>query len=806
MEKLLQYFVPEKYDLDLRIDKYAKTISGVIKVTGTSNSDTVKFHAVGLSIDEVLVDGGDASFECRDDLLIISSVPSSASEVQIAYHGSLNENMQGAYLSTYHYDDMEEVIVATQFESHYAREAFPCIDEPAAKAEFHLSITTPEEDGEVIISNTPEESQEQISEDGKSFTRTTFKTTPPMSTYLLAWVIGRFSSKSTKTKYGTLVATYAPLNQEKDSVDFANEIAVSSLEFYEDNFKIKYPLEHLYQVALPDFEAGAMENWGLVAYRESMLLAGNESTLSTKKSVALTVAHELAHQWFGNLVTMEWWDDLWLNESFASVMEYYAVDYIHPEYHIFEDFFTGDCLAALRRDAFTDVQSVHQEVSEPAEIATLFDPAIVYAKGAHLMLMLIRAMGWDKFVLGIHDYFEEHKYHNTIGDDLWTALTPYADFDVQELMHSFIDRPGYPVITSTSPDFQTFTERRFLLDSAKMPSVSWPISHVLEDMSGHYILNLTDDEFSSRLDKFNTLSLEEKLRLLIDRSLVTKTTLASSASLLPLVQKFAQEDSAAVWSIVLTIINSLKIFFRYDSEEETKFRKFVGDFIAPKISELGLFTRKDDNENILRLRAILLSLDFYARSHDNLTALANEYNNNYASLDREVRVDILDAKIYLDPAIFDEYLSSYQKVADPELKYDLLLAMTLSRDESNIKKMVKLLSRPDIIKPQDHFHFFIYLYRNPSAREAVFSWLTTHWDYVREISGDKSMDNYPRYIASSIRTEEEAVSYRRFFATKKSDPALARAITIGESEIASTLALIAADGAAVHDMLSTIVK
>ena len=292
--------------------------------------------------------------------------------------------------------------------------------------------------------------------------------------------------------------------QDVDSVDFANEIAAKSLEFYDDNFGVPYPLAKCVQVALPDFEAGAMENWGLVTYRESMLLAGKTATIGTKKGVALTVAHELSHQWFGDLVTMAWWDDLWLNESFASVMEYYAVDHAYPEFKIFEGFFTGDCFAALMRDAYTDVQSVHQEVHDPAEIATLFDGAIVYSKGARLMLMLIRLMGWESFCKGVADYFEKYQYQNTVGDELWACLSKYAEFDTGKLMHAFIDRPGYPVITGEE-GFRQYTQKRFLLDSNEIPESSWPLPEITEDMSGHYVLNLNEDEFNRRLADFDSL-------------------------------------------------------------------------------------------------------------------------------------------------------------------------------------------------------------------------------------------------------------------------------------------------------------
>lgn len=789
MERLIDYFVPEKYILDLEIDKFAKTIGGVVMIKGRAKAENIKFHAVGLSVDSVVINGKNAKFEVADGVLTVFKVPRGDLTVEIGYHGHLNENMQGAYLSTYEYDGKTEVIVATQFESHYAREAFPCIDEPEAKAVFELSISASEGPDDMVIANTP-----ALEKKGN---KTIFEPTPRMSTYLLAWVIGKFHGKTIKNAHGVEITTYAALNQNIDTVDFANEIAAKSLEFYDDNFGVPYPLKKLDQVALPDFEAGAMENWGLVTYRESMLLASKNATLGTKKSVALTVAHELSHQWFGDLVTMKWWDDLWLNESFASVMEYYAVDYIHPEYKIFEGFFTGDALAALRRDAYTDVQSVHQDVNNPEEIATLFDPAIVYAKGARLMLMLIRAMGWEDFCKGIRDYFERFKYQNTVGDDLWESLKPYAHFDPKKLMHAFIDKPGYPVVTGDK-------QQRFLLDGS-LKDESWPLPEINEDMSGHYILNLSEAEFEERLAQFDELDLEEKLRLLIDRDLVTRTELADSVSLLPLVQKFKNENAAAVWNIILAIISNLKIFFEFGSAEEKKFKKYVGELVAPKLKEIGLTTRKEDDENIIRLRAILLGLDFYAETEENLQKLAAMYNENYGKLDAEIREDILDAKVYMDPEIVDSYIEKYKNMADPEIKFDLMMAGTLAKDMAALDKMIALLNQPEVVKPQDQFYLFLYLYRNPRSKEKVFTWLTQNWDYVKNMAGDKSLDNYPRYIASSVKTEEDFAKYKDFFDKMKDDPALTRAITIGKKEIAARLELIKSDKKAVHTELDAII-
>ncbi len=783
MERLTKYFVPEKYILDLKIDKNENTIGGTVKVFGEAKADVIKFHAVNLNIKFVKLNNKIVKHNVKNNILEIEAGKGKC-EVEIEYDGTLNENMQGAYLSTYEYNGKKEIIVATQFESHYAREAFPCIDEPEAKAVFELAIMV---DGDnLVLSNTPVKNVVKNT--------TFFEPTPRMSTYLLAWVIGRFHGKTVKNAHGIEITTYAALNHDIDTVDFANEIAAKSLEFYDDNFGVPYPLKKLDQVALPDFEAGAMENWGLVTYRESMLLADRDGSVGTKKSVALTVAHELSHQWFGDLVTMKWWDDLWLNESFASVMEYYAVDYAYPEFSIFDFFYTREAMPALWRDALSGVQSVHQDVENPEEIATLFDPAIVYAKGARLMQMLIRAMGWENFTKGIKDYFEKYQYNNTVGDDLWNALNPYADFDPYELMHAFIDKPGFPVITDG-------TQKRFLLDN-EMAESDWPIPEVKGDMSGHYIINLTEDEFNEKLADFDNLSLEEKLRLLIDRDLLAKTSLVSSASLLPLIKKFENENNAVIWDLVVAIVGTLKIYFQYNTPEEKMFKKFVGELADRKLKEIGLVTKDFNDMNEIRLRSNMLALKFYAEDKEVLKELAGLYDENYEKMDVEVRDDILDAKIFLEPEMVDKYIFDYQKIAEPELKFDLLFAATLSRDAMVINKMVELLEKPEIVKPQDHFHLFIYEYRNPAAKAKVWEWLTTHWDYVKKITGDKSLEDYPRYIASSIKTKEDYEKYHEFFGPMADEPALKRAIEVGENEIKARLKLIEEDQKAVWQELA----
>ena len=777
MEQLLEFFKPKRYQLELFIDKENDLVDGDVVITGAAKADKIFLHAVDMKIKSVKINDAKTDFTHDGEVITLNAPVSDNIKIEVKFQNKLNKNMEGIYLSTYKYGKKIEKIVSTQFESHYAREAFPCVDEPAAKAVFELTIKLPEGSDDIVLSNNI-----VAKKDG---TTTIFEPTPRMSTYLLAFVIGKFHAKSLKNAHGTLITTYAPLNQSPDSVDFANEVAARSLEFYDNEFGVPYPLEKLDQVAIPDFDAGAMENWGLVTYRESMLLADKTATFGTKKSIALTVAHELSHQWFGDLVTMRWWDDLWLNESFASIMEYMAVDAIYPEFKIWQGFFTGDCLSALYRDAYFDVQSVHQDVSSPAEIATLFDGAIVYSKGARLMLMLIRAMGWENFKKGIYDYFKRYAYQNTIGDNLWEALAPYADFNPKEFMHAWIDQPGYPVLTDGE-------QQRFLLDGEMKPS-NWPIPQVLDDMSGHYVLNLSEKEFTEKLADFDKLSLEQKLRLLIDRSLLARTPLCASAPLIDLIAKFKNEDSAAIWKIIISIISNLKVFFDPDSDEEKMFKKYVLDLISDKLKEVGLKTRKDDDENMVRLRDDLLALDLYAEDRANLTKLAKFYNDDLTALDIETRSDILDAKLYVEPAMLGDYLKKYQATADPEIKYDLLYATTLTKDEKNIDKLVSLLGEPEIVKPQDHLHLYLYLFRNSKARAKAFEWLKANWKYVEEMSGDKTIDSYPRYMAGVIRTSAEVEAFFEFFDQFKDQPVMARTLKIAHKEIDARLALITSD-------------
>lgn len=845
MEQLLKFFNPQNYQIKLHLNKNSGSLRGENIITGFPLAKTIKFHAKNLKISslELILDRQTKPLEFTHTEDVIScELPDSIYKLyhtiqkkstkscsetlaqpplQLKFIFSTNfkhSSMEGPYLSTYQYlvgenQTKTETIIATQFESHYARQAFPCIDEPAAKATFDLTLITPG-DEDTIISNTKIKSQRtleyQTVDDNFNLgqatakkTITTFDTTPIMSTYLLAFIVGRFHQKTVKSASGVEITSYCPLNQNPNTLDFANQTAIKSLDFYEDFFKTKYPLKKLDQVALPDFESGAMENWGLITYRESCLLASPKSSQSAKEIIATVIAHEISHQWFGNLVTMQWWDDLWLNESFATIMEYFAIDHIYPEYEIWDQFFTGECLSALRRDALYAIQAVKQPILDPAEIPTLFDPAIVYAKGARLMLMLINTIGLDNFRQGIADYFNQHAYQNTTSDDLWQSLQPYAKLDLKSFMHSWLDQPGYPVITvgKSLPALSgSVSQHRFLIDQPiPKTSSNYQLPSLSDDLSGHYLLKLSPSAFAEKLSNLKHLSHQQRFRLLIDHYLLSKASLVAPTKHLDLIKVFSHQQDDNIWSLLSLLIADLKIFLidqpiasinGYDSFTlKHNLASFLMDQTEPLLDQIDFSPKPGESPKITKLREILLAISFdiciYASDYiPNL--MADLYQKDFTKIEPSIRPFVLAAGLDRQ-SLFNEHLIAYQNTSDPELKSDLLYSLTHQNDQSHNRQLLALLNQPDIIRPQDHLGFFAALLKNQATREEAIDWLYQNWDYLKQLTGDKSLEDYPRILARFIFSETKADKFRDFFAPLSDDPALSRAIKLANSDLDASL-------------------
>ena len=822
MEQLAKYFTPELYEIELRINKDTEQVQGRVKIQGTVKSSTVKLHAKNLKINQLTVNQRPTTFteDAEAETISFTSQVSDAEiSIEARYSLQLSHGMTGLYLSTYEYEGKTERIVSTQFESHYARMMFPCVDEPAAKAKFSLKIidTDPTD---TILSNMPIKTERTLTytsvnsdlnpkTDPNAMNLSTevtrkiveFETTPRMSTYLLALCLGHFQSVTTKNQHGVTIITYAPLNQAKESLIEPNRIAGEALDFYDQAFGVPYPLPKLDQVAVPDFDAGAMENWGLVTYRESCLLIDKTATLTDKIQIATVITHELSHQWFGNLVTMAWWDDLWLNESFANMMEYYCLDAIRPEWQVWQEYFVSDCYYALTRDVSPDIQAVKQAVNHPSEIETLFDPAIVYAKGSHLMFMLMRLMGEQNFLKGLRDYFEKHQYQNTTGDDLWAALQPYAEFNVSDFMNQWITRPGFPI-------FEGGKQERFYLDG-RSNQESWPLVQVSDDMTGHYIIGLTSEELQVKLVRFSELSQEQQLRLLIDQSLLLRTPRGDLPASLDLLMHFREETSFSIWSIIMSILGELKIYCSIDTPAEANLKQYIKALISEQLSRLGVTEQPEDTDDDKKLRELILSLAVYSDDEATKSRLTEQYNIyinkaplDFAAVSPELLLPYLDAEFKTSQeARFAEYLHIYTETASPTIKTLLLDVITNAKQEAHLETLLNLLSDNQTIRPQDHRGFVRDLLANQRTREKTFAWLYANWDYLVKLVDGKSLDTYLKLMARFVRNEETRADFEKFAARFEKDPALSRIIKIGLYEIENQLNLITKNQQNLHQKL-----
>ncbi|MDO4604299.1 MAG: M1 family metallopeptidase, partial [Limosilactobacillus ingluviei] len=472
-QRLLDRFVPAHYDLYLDINRATKSIQGRTTVTGEAKAAHIALNQKFLNVTAVSVDGTAVPFDLdaeKETLEIdLPTAGTGTVTVVIDYNTRLTDTMMGIYPSYYQVDGQKKQLIGTQFETTFARQAFPCVDEPAAKATFALAIKYDEQPGETIIANMPEDHETA----GVHY----FQPTVKMSTYLVAFAFGEMQKQVTTTKSGVQVGVFATQAHQAKELTFALDIAKRAIEFYEDFYQTPYPLPHSWQLALPDFSAGAMENWGLVTYREAYLLVDPDNTaLETKRVVATVITHELAHQWFGDLVTMNWWDDLWLNESFANMMEYVALDALEPTWHVWEMFQTSEAPMALQRDATDGVQSVHVAVEDPREIDAIFDGAIVYAKGSRLLVMVRALIGDQALRTGLKNYFAAHQYGNAKGQDLWQALGEAAGLDIGAIMHAWLEQPGYPVVEAKVVDGHLqLSQQQFFIGDGNEQGRRWPL-------------------------------------------------------------------------------------------------------------------------------------------------------------------------------------------------------------------------------------------------------------------------------------------------------------------------------------------
>ena len=830
--RLLDTFIPNHYNLTLDLTRAEeKEFSGTVIISGNSTSESILLHSKGLTIQSATIDNqpADVSFGEFDELRLSQpNLKNGNHTICIDFSGTITDTMHGLYPCYFTHDGVKKQLFATQFESHHAREVFPCVDEPAAKTEYDLTLIT--RTGITVLGNMPVKSEE---ENGDSLT-TTFEKTPRMSSYLLAFVIGELHKKSARTKSGVEVNVWATPAQNENTLDFALDIATRSIDFYDEYFGVKYPLPKSDHVALPDFSSGAMENWGLITYRESCLLTDPELTPeSSRRFIATVIAHELSHQWFGNLVTMNWWNDLWLNESFANMMEYVAIDALQPDWHMWEDFATNEVTAALRRDSLDGVQSVQADVNHPDEISTLFDPAIVYAKGGRLLVMVRKLIGEEAFRAGLKSYFEKFAYKNTVGNDLWQELESASGQPIVNLMNAWIAQPGLPVISiSSSYDVATLSQERFFIGEHQPSDALWPIPlfanqpldvKVLNQrettvsiekplqlncgLSAHFVTKYDESTREYLLKNITELPTLDKICILQDATILARAGFENSASLLPLALSLKTEINEKVFGMAAGALTELRKFVDDNDAARDSLKKISGEFARATSEELGWDEKAGESDDDRERRTTALSLMMYSEDKEVLNEAKTRFDNNkLEDLPTEIRALIISVNVrnFETPEMIDNLFTAYKNTPSNDLQNDIAIGLTSTKNPETAEKILANIKDSNIIRPQDASRWFVYLIRTRENRQITWNWLKENWAWVEDAFGeDKSYDDFIRYAATTLLTTDELNDFRQFFEPMMDIPALTRTIKLGITEISARVELIERDKTSVLSALQT---
>jgi puromycin-sensitive aminopeptidase len=770
--RLPRTVVPSRYDLTLEPDLDAGTFRGSVDVSLTVLEAITE---IVLNANELRLEGatlatadGDRSVEVSkiltdDDAERATIGLAEAAEpgqwtLRIGFAGELNPRLTGFYRSTY--TDQEgrtQVVGTTHFEATDARRAFPCWDEPDLKAVFATTLVVKE--GLTAVSNGPEVEREALA-DGR--VRIRFADTMKMSTYLAAWVVGPLELTEPADAGGVPVRiVHVPGKEALTS--FAVDSSVHSLNWFAEYYGIPYPEAKLDNIALPDFAQGAMENVGCVTYREQVLLIDPaRSTQEEQLGVAETVAHELAHMWFGDLVTMRWWNGIWLNEAFATFMSMLAVDDFRPDWEIWNTF-TRDRSNAFEVDALETTRPIEYEVRSPDDASGMFD-TLTYVKGGAVLRMLEQWLGADRFRDGIRRYLREHAYGNTETHDLWDALEEETGEPVRRTMDAWIFQPGYPAISvSLDGDRVRFSQRRFL-PSRDDDDTTWPVPLTVRQVSGEqeqvdriliegdgadigllapdavvvanagsasFVRVWYDDELRSRVvDRaMDALSPIERYSLVDDAWAAVVAGQASASSYLDLVQGFADETDLRVWQSILGGLGWLDRFV--DDEPRERLRAFVRELLRPALARLGWDASPDETDLTRALRGQLVqSLAILGGDPETLAQCRElELEGQGDPQLLQAAVEAVAAEGTKDD--LDRYWERYRNATTPQEEERYLFATSRFPGDAEVERILGA-SMTDDIRTQDAPYLLARSTTNRRQGPKVWRFIAGHWDAMQD--------------------------------------------------------------------------
>jgi len=835
--------VPVHYDLRVEPDLTAATFAGeeTIVVDLAAPSSSVVLNAAEITFKQAEITAGGktqtatVSLDAARDqatFTVPAVLPKGEARIHIEYAGILNDDLRGLYLSKAN----NRRYAVTQLEATDARRMFPSFDEPAFKATF--SLTAVIDAADTAISNGAVVSDTPGPRPGKH--TIVFAPTPKMSSYLVALAVGDFVCNEGSVDSIPLRICSTP--DKKALTGFALESTKAIVAYYNRYYSIKYPFKKLDIVAVPDFSAGAMENTAAIFYRETLLLAEPDASVNTRRSVAEVLAHEIAHQWFGDLVTMAWWDDIWLNEGFANWMMSKPLKAWKPEWDV-ELKETADNQKALGLDALRATRPIRQRASTPNEINELFDP-IAYEKGAAVLRMVEWWVGEEPFQKAIDAYVTKHQYANAKAEDFWTTVASVTGKPVDRVMPTFVDQPGVPLLSieascDAGSSRLSLTQSRYLVDgggAAAAPPV-WQVPvcfHAAGSAStscelldqpkkavtlpscpafvmpnaggrGYYRTMLDPAALKAIESNITQLTGPERLTLLTDQWALVRGGQRSVGDYLNVASVFGSEPNEQVMASLLGALGAVDAYIA-TSETRPAFRVWMSKLLKPAAERVGWTgARGEENDNTRSMRAALLAS--LGRADDpGATAEARRLVDRELAAPKSVEATLLNVAVGVaastgDAALYDKYLARSKAAVDPEDRYRFLYALTSFDDPALVKRTMDHALGPDV-RSQDTKLVIASMLGNGTARNQVWDLLRERWPDVQKKTGEFVGNTVIVGALASFCDPGHANEIKAFFESHPV-PDAARTLQQSLERINSCSALAAAQSAKLAAWLKT---
>lgn len=774
--------VPVNYTLTLTPDLEKFTFAGSMKVLVTVNSETstVVMNCAEIEIQSVKyvdtaenMEPSEIKLQAETETLALTfpkPLEQGAGYLHIEFTGVLNDKMKGFYRSKQTMGGVDKYFAVTQFEPTDARRCFPCWDEPAIKATFSCALVVPKH--YVALSNMsickecedPTDSSRKIC---------TYEKTPVMSTYLLAFVVGEYDFVEKTSAGGVKIRIYTPVGKSHQG-KFALDVSVKCLDLFTQYFNIPYPMDKLDLIAIADFAAGAMENWGLITYRETALLIDPETSAKANyQRVTIVVCHELAHQWFGNLVTMEWWTHLWLNEGFASFMQYLATDFCEPTMEIWTQSLNDSVIRAMNLDALENSHPIEVPVENPDQIDEIFD-AISYCKGSSVIRMLNNWLGSDNFKKGLHNYLVKFSYKNAFTEDLWRALGDASGKPVERVMSTWTKQMGFPVldvsVKSSSEDSVTLhvTQKKFSTGSTYQGDAMWSIpitistsqneahqTYLMDTRSADItVTNVSPDgwiklnpgfigfyrvkysqELLDRLlpaVKSQQLCASDRLNIVNDLFAMASAGEVDIVDYLKALESYKNETEYPVWRDISDKFSEIKNMMSGDEEATKMFKKFTENLLTPTFERLGWV--EDENETHLTTALRTLSLSYL--NGDDIKEKCTQMAMEHVKGNKKLPVDLEDV-------VFQKYVAQVGKDALENL-------FTLHKNSESQQEQTRIMKGFAGFNDPSTFDMIVEYCMSENVRDNIrpfaLSFLASSGNYARHKTWEYVKDNYSTFM------------------------------------------------------------